>query len=249
MKTHIKKIFFAALIATSLHLLAQEKKAGLEPFKPDVNLAKMDRLDHSGQYLEKLSIAFKELQDQFDKERTENKQLKNELSSLKQSLLSLNNEQLEKINKRLLEVETKLSVHDLDQFKADHDQLRIEFDKLNKDYAQAKAMLEQIKLLIITDYASRSNNQGTSNNKLKGIVEEINKIQLPKPTPVATATPVATVTPVATSTPAATATAAATPAAPKEESFIDKYPLPARQSFCRKPENLRKFKKECLPYL
>tara|TARA_R110000868_G_scaffold75979_7_gene218919 strand:+ start:7821 stop:8597 length:777 start_codon:yes stop_codon:yes gene_type:complete len=258
MKYAISTIFFAALLVT-IQLRAQEtaSEKELEPYKSDINLAKIDRIDQSSSYLEKLSKAFTELKKNFDESQNLNKDLKAKIKILEEKLNNNNSAQIKSLSERLDKVEAKINPQDFDQNQKDYQALKRSHEALEKDYANAKAMLEQIKLLIAADYDSRLTKSGSSDNKLKGILEEINKIQLvkakpaatPSPTPTPTATATATATPAATPTPSAKATAA--PATPdkKEESFLDKYPLPARETFCRKPENLKKFQTECLPYL
>src|SRR5690606_36802064 len=129
---------------------------------------------------------------------------------------------------------------ELDKVKSGADETQKELTNLKKDYDNAKAMLKQIKLLIQVDYGSRLNKSDSANNQLRGVIEEINKIQLPiaTPTPIATITPTPTVTPAVIATPAPTSSTV-TPTA--SENFLDKYPLEARKQFRRNAENLKKF--------
>ncbi len=247
----IPKVFIFAFLSAQLY--AQDE---IKPFKSDLNYGQVDRIQRTETYVEKLSKNFIDTKEKLGEQEKINEELKKEIESVKQSLNNNNQEKLKDLEKRLSEIETKTAKHDLDKLQQDHDQLKKEFKDLSTDYNQAKLMLSQIKLLIMADYTERFNTKGSSDNKLKGIVEEINKVQLPKPTPTATITPkpttVTTPAPATTATPAATATISTTnnpSSEKKEESFIEKYPLPARETFCRMPENLKKFQKECLPYL
>lgn len=258
MKISTKVFIFSLLMQFFYSSAWTQEKEKLKAFKSDINNATITRVENAEKYMEELSSKFLDSIKELEEQRKKNAELENELKSLKESIKTINNEQTASIEKRLTELEVKTAKHDFDKLQLEHDKLLSNFNTLSKDYAQAKVMLEQIKLLLMTDYTSRFNSKGPSDNKLKGIVEEINKIQLPKekptppPSPTSTATP--TATPIATSTPSTatnspkdTSSTATQPE--KEENFIEKYPLPARQSFCRQPENLRKFQKECLPYL
>lgn len=248
-KVFIFSLFMLAMPKPSFGQDKQEIKA----FKSDINMATIDRVEITEKYMENLSSTFIQTKDELEKQKTKNAQLENEIKELKESMKVFTSEQLKKIETRLTALEDKTSKHDFDKLQTEHDQLLADFKTLSKDYTQAKMMLEQIKLLLMTDYTSRFNPKGASDNKLKGIVEEINKIQLPKAaTPTPSVTPTVTPTPALKASPTPGATATSTPAAsasPEQENFIEKYPLPARQSFCRQPENLRKYQKECLPYL
>ncbi|MFX3675687.1 MAG: hypothetical protein ACN6I6_01495 [bacterium] len=252
MKYKVLTIAFAAFLATFLSWAQDATPTQeLEPYKPDINLAKIDRIDQSSEYLEKLSKAFNELKQDFEKSKTVNQELKAKIQSLEEKLKNNNSAEIKLLSERIDKLETKIAPHDFEQSQKDYQALKKSHETLEKDYANAKAMLEQIKLLIAADYDSRLSKSGTSDNKLKGILEEINKIQLVKTKPATTPTPVASPTPAVTVSPTTTPTASTpTPAATNEaESFLEKYPLPARQTFCRKPENLKKFQTECLPYL
>lgn len=246
------KVFIFSLFLQIICLPAKaQEKEELKAFKSDYNDATIDRVEITEKYMEKLSSKFLDSTKELEEQRKKNVELEKEIKNLKESMTNFNNEKIKNIEKRISELETKVSKHDFDKLQTEHDKLVSDFSTLSKEYTQAKAMLEQIKLLLMTDYTTRFSTKGSSDNKLKGIVEEINKIQLPqiKPTPTATATPATTPTPSASATPPANSTATPTPTSSAEENFIEKYPLPARQSFCRQPENLRKFQKECLPYL
>ncbi|MBH48156.1 MAG: hypothetical protein CME71_08300 [Halobacteriovorax sp.] len=249
MKYQVVTIAFAALL-TIYTVRSQEATPSkeLEPYKPDINLAKIDRIDQSSEYLEKLSKAFGELKQDFQKSQALNKDLKTKIEELEAKLKNNNSTEIKLLSERIDKLEAKITPHDFEQNQKDYQELKKSHETLEKDYANAKAMLEQIKLLIAADYDSRLSKSGTSDNKLKGILEEINKIQLIKAKATPTPTPTPTVTPTATPTPSVSATSTPKPTT-EAESFLEKYPLPARQTFCRKPENLKKFQTECLPYL
>lgn len=229
-------------------LWAQEFKS----YKGDNNDAKIDRLDNIEKYLEGFSAQYKELQQDFAAEKKAHQETRQMLEEATQKIAQKENKKIEELLKKVTDLETKLSGLDVQAMKKDSDQQRKDFETLKTDYTNAKAMLQQIKLLIQADYATRLTKTDSSNNTLRGIVEEINKIQLPTATPAATPSATPTVTPTATVSATATPSPTTTPAnaaTPSNDNFLEKYPPPARQAFCRKPENLAKFKKECLPYL
>lgn len=235
---------------------AQEFKV----YEGDINDAQIDRIDKIDAYLKGFSEKYQKLQEDFTKEKQAHQETKSELQKLQQQIDSTSDQRLKDLESKVSALETKLTGLDVQQMRKEMDTSSAEFVKLKKDYEQAKAMLNQIKLLIQADYASRFTKADSGNNQLKGIVEEINKIQLPiaTPTPAATASPAPTLSVTPTSAPANTPSTIQTPVAKppvpgvdpkKEENFLEKYPIPARQTFCRKPENLKNFQKECLPYL
>lgn len=226
-------------MAANKSLWAQDNE--IKSYETDLNAPNIDRIERVEKYLEQFSNNYQQLKKDFDQERIEHQKTKEALLKMTETLAKQESQKLKEIETKVTAIETEMKALDLPELKKNFGTADAKLNDLKKDYDQAKAMLEQIKLLIQADYTNRFSSTDSANNKLKGIVEEINKIQLPKPTP----TPTPTTTPIATATPAASVTA--TPKA--EEKFIEKYPLPVRQSFCRKPENLKKYQKECLPYL
>lgn len=258
MKVLVFTFILAFFFAPKLALQAQEQEQApkkLENYKLDLNAANIDRIEKVELYLEKFSSGYNQLKQEFELERAEHQKTKEALLKMSEALAKQESERLKELEAKVAALETEIKSLELPELKKNFGSADTKLNDLKKDYDQAKAMLEQIKLLIQADYASRFSTTDSGNNKLKGIVEEINKIQLPKPTPTPTTTPSTATTPTptptvgaaTTSTPTPTPTPTTSPSA--EENFIEKYPLPVRQSFCRKPENLKQYQKECLPYL
>lgn len=251
-------LLFAATTGLNAQEQASSSAKEVKAYELDFNLGQVDRLEKIETYLEGLSNSYKQLQADFQKEKAEHLQTRIELEALKNQKAQDSKNNTEELANKVSVLEQNIGTTNVSQLQSELTQTKSDLANLSSDYNQAKALLGQIKLLIQADYAQKFNNTTGSNNQLKGIVEEINKIQLPTPQATPTPTPTATATPIASPTPSLVPQPTATPPVPSvlvkpqednNQNFLEKYPEQMRQEFCRKPENLQKFQKECLPYL